>query len=392
MEEKDILIVGAGIFGLTIAERVANVLQKNVVVVEKRGHIGGNSYSEVDQETGIECHKYGAHIFHTSNEAVWEYVNAFSGFTDYQHRVYSVHKNEVYPLPINLGTINQFFEANFTPDEAKKLIADQAKSAPENPRNLKEQGIKLIGQPLFEAFVMNYTAKKWQMPAEKLSPDIIKRLPVRYNYNNRYFSNKYEGLPSDGYGNFFKAMLEAGSERIELRLDTDYFDDDELMEFTRKGGLTVFTGPIDRFFDYKYGELNWRSIEFEKEILPVHDFQGCSVMNYADLEVPFTRIIEFKHFHPERANDGYSEDSQKTVIYKEFSKKWHLGDEPYYPVGVKDDREKLEKYQELAKQYPNIAFGGRLGEYAYYDMDVTFASALTTFETKITDWYKTHER
>lgn len=391
MKKVDILVVGAGIFGLTIAERVANELGKKVLVIDKRNHIGGNSYSEIDTETGIECHKYGAHIFHTSNTVVWKYVNRFSKFTNYQHRVYSVHNNEVFSLPINLGTINQFFRASFTPDEAKKLIANQAKDAPRSPKNLKEQGIKLIGQPLFEAFIMNYTAKQWQTSAEELSSDIIKRLPVRYNYNNRYFSDVYEGLPENGYGRLFKTMLDSGGEKITLRLGTDYLDDNELREFTSGGGLTIFTGPIDQFFDYKYGELSWRSVMFKKETLPIHDFQGCSVMNYADLEEPFTRIIEFKHFHPERTSNGYSKDSRKTVIYKEFSKEWKKGEEPYYPVGTRDDQEKLKKYQQLAKQYPNLVFGGRLGEYAYYDMDVTFLSALTMFKNIVTDWYKKHE-
>lgn len=388
MKDMDILIVGAGIFGLTIAERVANELGKRVLIIDKRDHFGGNSYSEVDPETGIECHKYGAHIFHTSDEKVWKYVNRFSDFTNYQHRVYSVHNNEVFPLPINLGTINQFFRSNFTPDEARKLVAEQAKDAPEVPRNLKEQGIKLIGQPLFEAFVMNYTAKQWQTPAEKLSPDIINRLPVRYNYNNRYFSNLYEGLPKDGYASLFDAMLKSGGEKISLQLNTDYFEEDELKKFTRGGGLTVFTGPIDQFFDFKYGALSWRSIEFRREVLQTNDFQGCSVMNYADLDQPYTRIIEFKHFHPERTSGAYSDGLRKTVIYKEFSKKWGFGDEPYYPVGTKEDQNKLHDYQALASKYPNLIFGGRLGEYAYYDMDATFASALTVFETKILPLFK----
>ena len=382
MKDVDLIIVGSGIFGLTIAERAARKLNKKVLIVEKRDHIGGNSYSETDPETGIECHKYGAHIFHTSNQKVWEYVNNFANFTNYQHRVYSTHNNEVFPLPINLGTINQFFHKNYTPNEARNLISIQSKNSTKNPQNLKEQGISLIGKPLFEAFIMNYTAKQWQTPAEKLSPEIIKRLPVRYNYNNRYFSNTYEGLPKNGYNELFKNIVNS-SKNIRTKLSTDYFKNQEIRNLTKNGTLTIFTGPIDQFFNYKFGALNWRSVEFKKEIVNTSDFQGCPVMNYADLEQPYTRIIEFKHFHPERTHKGYSENSNKTIIYKEFSKKWNLGDEPYYPVRTEEDLSKLKKYQSLAKQQSNIIFGGRLGEYAYYDMDTTFASALKTFDKKI---------
>ncbi|MDO4398739.1 MAG: UDP-galactopyranose mutase [Candidatus Saccharibacteria bacterium] len=386
MKDVDLIIVGSGIFGLTIAERAARKLNKKVLIVEKRDHIGGNSYSETDPETGIECHKYGAHIFHTSNQKVWEYVNNFANFTNYQHRVYSTHNNEVFPLPINLGTINQFFHKNYTPDEARNLISIQSKNSTKNPQNLKEQGISLIGKPLFEAFIMNYTAKQWQTPAEKLSPEIIKRLPVRYNYNNRYFSNTYEGLPKNGYNELFKNIVNS-SKNIRTKLSTDYFKNQEIRNLTKNGTLTIFTGPIDQFFNYKFGALNWRSVEFKKEIINTSDFQGCPVMNYADLEQPYTRIIEFKHFHPERTYKGYSEKSNKTIIYKEFSKKWNLGDEPYYPVRTEEDLSKLKKYQSLAKQQSNIIFGGRLGEYAYYDMDATFASALKTFESKIAPFF-----
>ena len=382
MKKYDLIVVGAGIFGLTIAERAANELNKKILIVEKRNHIGGNSYSERDPQTGIECHKYGAHIFHTSDKNVWEYVNKFTDFTNYQHRVYSVHNNEVFPLPINLGTINQFFHKNLSPNEAKALIKEQAKEAPNNPKNLKEQGISLIGKPLFEAFIMNYTAKQWQTPAEELSPDIIKRLPVRYNYDNRYFSNTYEGLPKNGYKNFFENILKS-SKNITIKLNTDYFKDKTLKELSKNGVPTVFTGPIDQFFDYQYGPLSWRSITFEKEVLETPDYQGCPVMNYADLEQSYTRIIEFKHFHPERNYGEYADNATKTVIFKEFSKTWQLGDEPYYPIRTKEDLKKLRQYQNLAKKQKNVIFGGRLGEYAYYDMDATFSSALKTFEVKI---------
>lgn len=397
MNQPDVLVVGAGIFGLTVAERLANS-GKKVLVIDKRNHIGGNAYSEFDKETGIECHKYGAHLFHTSNEEVWQYANRFTSFTNYVHHVYAMHQRagaerpEVFPMPVNLGTINQFFQANYTPDEAKTLIAEQAKDNPaakehREPKNLAEQGISLIGEPLFNAFIKNYTAKQWQTPAEELSPSIIKRLPVRYTYNNRYFKDTHEGLPRDGYEAWFQKMIDManseGSGKAEVRLNTDFFTDKDIQTLRDKNIMTIYTGPIDRYYNYQFGELTWRSLDLEKEILNVHDFQGCPVMNYNDLEPKWTRIHEFKHFHPERANDpekwpGYAPDYGKTVIVREYSKTWHRGDEPYYPVNTAVDKEKLAKYQALAEKDKarGVYFGGRLGEYAYYDMDKSFASAL----------------
>lgn len=382
----NVLIIGAGLFGLTMAERITNVLGKKVLLVDKRPHIGGNCYSEFDPETGIECHKYGAHLFHTSDEQVWQYVNRFTTFTNYVHKVYITHQGEVYPMPINLGTINQFFHAAYTPDQAKAEISKQAASAPKNPQNLAEQGISLIGKPLFDAFIKNYTAKQWQTPAEDLSPDIIKRLPVRYNYDNRYFNNTYEGLPADGYEAWFQNIVASCGDKLEVRLETDYFEDPELQRIKDQGILTIYTGPIDRFYDYQFGELKWRSLDLQKEVLDVDDFQGCPVMNYADLEPKYTRIHEFKHFHPERTNDSayantaYAPNSGKTVIVREYSKTWTRTDEPYYPVNTTGDRAKLQQYQSLAAKEANVIFGGRLGEYAYYDMDKTIASALAKFE------------
>lgn len=370
MTKPDMLIVGAGIFGLTIAERMANELGRNVLVIDKREHIGGNCYSEFDEETGIECHKYGAHLFHTSDEEVWRYVNKFTKFTDYIHKVYTTHNNEVFPMPINLGTINQFYHKALAPTEAEELINEEAgKYVDIEPKNLAEQGIKLIGQPLFDAFIKNYTAKQWQTPAEKLPASIITRLPVRYNYNNNYFANTYEGLPVDGYEKLFQNMIDSANGKIEMRLSTDYFDVRDEFE----GIKTIYTGPIDRYFDYKEGKLDWRSLELKKEIVEVDDFQGCPVMNYADLDSEYTRIHEFKHFHPERE---YERAKGKTVIVREYSKTWQEDDEPYYPVNTEENMAKFAKYQELAAKESNVTFGGRLGEYAYYDMDKTFASAL----------------
>ena len=397
MDQPDVLVVGAGIFGLTVAERLATQQGKRVLVVDKRDHIGGNAYSEFDTETGIECHKYGAHLFHTSDETVWRYVNQFTEFTGYVHHVYATHlrkgaeRPEVFPMPVNLGTINQFFQSNYTPDEARELIARQAKNNPaakENrqPANLTEQGISLIGEPLFNAFIKNYTAKQWQIPAEELSPDIIKRLPVRYTYNNRYFKDAHEGLPQDGYEAWFQRMVESGNKSrgsVTVKLKTDYFKDANIKRLRDDGMTTIYTGPIDQFYDYQFGELSWRSLKLDKEVVNVHDFQGCPVMNYNDLVPKFTRIHEFKHFHPERADDvakwpGYAPDYNKTVIVREYSKAWQQGDEPYYPINTAKDKAKLTKYQGLAQadKSKQIYFGGRLGEYAYYDMDKSFASAL----------------
>lgn len=382
----DVLIVGAGLFGLTMAERITNLLGKKVLLIDKRTHIGGNCYSEFDTETGIECHKYGAHLFHTSDQQVWDYVNQFTTFTHYVHKVYITHDGEVYPMPINLGTINQFFHSAYTPGEARNLIKEQSETAPKAPTNLAEQGVSLIGEPLFNAFIKNYTAKQWQTPAEELSPDIIKRLPVRYNYDNRYFNNTYEGLPTNGYEAWFQNMINSCGDKIEVRLGIDYFDDPEIQKLRDQGIMTIYTGPIDQFYDYRFGELKWRSIDLEKSVEDVDDFQGCPVMNYADLDPKYTRIHEFKHFHPERAADtayadtAYAADSGKTVIVREYSKTWHRGDEPYYPVNTADDRALLEKYQDLARSEQNVIFGGRLGEYAYYDMDKTIAAALAKFD------------
>ena len=375
----DLVVVGSGLFGLTIAEQAATELGLKVVLLDRRSHIGGNAYSENEEQTGIEVHRYGAHLFHTSNERVWEYVNRFIGFTNYVHRVYTRHNGIVYPMPINLGTINQFFNAAYSPAEAKALIAEQAgELAGTDPQNLNDKGISLIGRPLYEAFIKHYTAKQWQTPPEELPASIISRLPVRYTYDNRYFNDKYEGLPVDGYAAWLERM--AAHPNIEVRLNTDFFSDDH--EYSREKVLgqipVVYTGPVDRYFDYAEGDLSWRTIDLEEEVLPIEDFQGCSVMNYPDADVPFTRIHEFRHFHPER---DYTKDA--TVIMREYSRFANKGDEPYYPVNTSVDREKLLKYRDLAKGEQNVLFGGRLGTYKYLDMHMAIGAALSMFDNKI---------
>lgn len=375
----DLVVVGSGFFGLTIAERAAAELGKKVLVLERRSHIGGNAYSEPEPETGIEIHRYGAHLFHTSNKRVWEYCNRFTDFTNYQHRVFARYQDQVYAFPMNLALINQFFGRSHTPDEARALIAEQSSEFDTaKAENLEEKAISLIGRPLYEAFVKGYTAKQWQTDPTELSPSIITRLPVRYTFNNRYFNDTYEGLPVDGYTAWLEKM--ADHPNIEVRLDTDYF---AVRDQLPAGIPTVYTGPLDRYFDYCEGELSWRTLDFETEVLhDTGDFQGTSVMNYNDEEVPYTRIHEFRHFHPER---DYPTD--KTVIVREFSRFAESGDEPYYPVGTPEDRTKLERYRELARKETanrNVLFGGRLGTYKYLDMHMAIGSALTMFDNRLT--------
>ncbi|MDR0837602.1 MAG: UDP-galactopyranose mutase [Propionibacteriaceae bacterium] len=374
---SDLLVVGAGLYGLTVAERAANELGLHVTIIDKRDHVGGNAYSSFDAATGIEVHQYGAHLFHTSNERVWEYANRFTTFTNYVHRVYTVHGGTVYPMPVNLGTINQFFGTAMSPDEARTFIAQQAAEfAGDEPQNLLEKGISLVGRPLFEAFFAGYTAKQWQTPLEQLPPSIISRLPVRYTYDNRYFSDTHEGLPADGYAKWFERM--ADNPRIDVKLGVDFFAaDGDLTKTAAVGQIpVVYTGPIDRYFNYSAGNLAWRTIDLIEETLPTADFQGTSVMNYADTHVPFTRIIEFRHFHPERSYAG-----DTTLIHREYSRFAAPEDEPYYPVNTAADQAVLAQYRELAKAEPRVHFGGRLGNYAYLDMHQTIASALGFAET-----------
>jgi UDP-galactopyranose mutase len=375
----DLLVVGSGFFGLTIAERAASELGLKVLVIDRRSHIGGNAYSEREATTGIEVHRYGAHLFHTSNERVWDYVSRFTAFTEYRHRVYTNYRGEVFPLPINLGTINQFFRAAYSPSDARALVAEQAAEvAVGSASNLEEKAISLIGRPLYEAFIRDYTAKQWQTDAHKLPAEVISRLPVRYSYDNRYFNDKFEGLPVDGYTAWLERL--ADQKNIEVRLDTDFFDpQQEANKAAAVGNVpVVYTGPVDRYFDYAEGELSWRTLDFEQEVLDVGDFQGTSVMNYADAAVPYTRIHEFRHFHPER---DYPDD--QTVIMREFSRFARLEDEPYYPVNTPDDRARLLRYRELQSHEPRVIFGGRLGTYQYLDMHMAIGSALSVFENKL---------
>jgi UDP-galactopyranose mutase len=379
----DLVVVGSGFFGLTVAERCASELGLRVLVVERRHHIGGNAYSEPEPETGIEIHRYGAHLFHTSNAAVWEYANRFTAFTGYQHRVFSIYKGRVYPLPINLATICEYFGAAMSPDEARAMIAEQAAEVKAGQAgNLEQKAVSLIGRPLYEAFIRGYTFKQWQTDPVDLPPEIITRLPVRYTFNNRYFSDTFEGLPAGGYTAWLERM--AGHPAIEVRLGTDFSS----LRADAAGSVpVVYTGALDAYFGYAAGDLGWRTLDFELEVLATGDFQGTPVMNYADADVPFTRIHEFRHFHPER--DWYPGD--KTVIMREFSRSARRGDEPYYPINTAADRERLLAYREMAAREPGVLFGGRLGTYKYLDMHMAIGSALTMYENRLRPFFTGRE-
>ena len=380
MTNYDLIVVGSGFFGLTIAERTATQLGKRVLVVERRSHLGGNAYSEPEPETGIEIHRYGAHLFHTSNTRVWDYVRQFTAFTGYQHRVFALYDGQAYQFPMGLGLVSQFFGRYFSPDEARALIAEQAAGIDTaDASNLEEKAISLIGRPLYEAFVKGYTAKQWQTDPTDLPASVISRLPVRYTFDNRYFNDTYEGLPVDGYTAWLERM--ADDDRIDVRLDTDWFDVREKLRADNPAAPIVYTGPLDRYFDYSQGRLGWRTLDFEVEVLPTGDFQGTPVMNYNDPDVPFTRIHEFRHFHPER---DYPTD--KTVIMREFSRFADVDDEPYYPINAETDRALLDAYRAMAKAETaaaNVLFGGRLGTYQYLDMHMAIASALSMYDNEL---------
>nr|WP_024285098.1 UDP-galactopyranose mutase [Cellulomonas sp. KRMCY2] len=378
MDVSDIVVVGAGLFGLTVAERMAD-RGLDVVIVDRRTEIGGNAYSSFDPATGIEVHRYGSHLFHTSNERVWAYVNRFTEFTSYQHRVWTTHRGEVYPLPINLGTINQFFRAAMGPDAARALIAEQAAElGGHEPTNLDERGISLVGRPLYEAFIRGYTAKQWQTDPTLLPASVIARLPVRFTYDNRYFDDTYQGLPVDGYCAWFERMVD--HPRIDVRLGTDFFDTSQPIHRGAVVGQVpvVFTGPVDGYFDHAAGRLGWRTLDLEEETLATGDHQGTAVMNFADEDVPYTRVHEFRHLHPEREHA-----TDATVIMRERSRFADPGDEPYYPIGTPVDRERLATYREMADGETGVHFGGRLGTYKYLDMHMAIAAALTLVDNQL---------
>ena len=356
----DYLIVGSGLFGAIFAYE-AKKRGKKVLVIEKRNHIGGNIYTE--EIEGIRVHKYGAHIFHTSNKEVWDYINQFAEFNRYTNSPVARYKNELYNMPFNMNTFHELWGV-ITPKEAKQKIEEEKQEANiKEPKNLEEQAISLVGKTIYEKLVKGYTEKQWGKKATELPNFIIKRLPVRFTYDNNYFNDKYQGIPIGGYTKIIEKMLDG----IEVRLNCDFFEHrNELENIAEK---IIFTGPIDKYYDYKYGELEYRSLRFETEILDEENYQGNTVVNYTEFGVPYTRIIEHKHFE-------FDTESNKTVITKEYPIKWEKGKEEYYPVNDEKNSILYSKYKALADNDKKVVFGGRLGEYKYYDMDKVIEEAL----------------
>lgn len=370
--QADVIVVGSGLFGCTVAERASSV-GLNVVVIERRHHTGGNAYSYFDQETEIEVHQYGSHLFHTSNRKVWEYVNRFTSFNGYHHSVWTVHDGNVFSMPINLGTICHFYGRNLSPTQARELLESESSAQGKSPTSLEEKAIASVGRPLYEALIRGYTSKQWETDPRDLPPGVITRLPVRFNFDNRYFADRWEGLPADGYEAWINRML--ASEKITTFLGIDFF---AIKDNIAKDKPIVFTGPIDKYFGYRWGPLGWRTLDFEFDTVESDDFQGTAVMNYADIDVAYTRIHEFKHLHPERRYP-----KGKTVIAKEYSRFASEGDEPYYPLNTEHDRMLLARYRQAADGERNVFFGGRLGSYQYLDMHMAIASALSLWENSL---------
>ena len=361
----DYLIVGAGLFGAVFAHE-AKAAGKSVLVIDKRPNIAGNVYTE--QIEGIHVHKYGAHIFHTNNKEVWEYVNRFAIFNRFTNSPVANYHGELYSLPFNMYTFNRMWGV-VTPQEAADRIEEQRKAAGiTEPRNLEEQAISLIGTDIYEKLVKGYTEKQWGRPCTELPAFIIKRLPVRLTFDNNYFNALYQGIPVGGYTKMVGNMLDG----IEVRLNCDYLD--KRAEWDALADKVIYTGPIDAFFDFCYGALEYRSVRFETEVLDMPNFQGNAAVNYTDRETPWTRIIEHKWF--EFGKDENGQDLPRTVISREFSSEWKPGDEPYYPVNDAKNGGLYGRYRELADKEGKVVFGGRLGEYKYYDMDQVIASAL----------------
>lgn len=359
MKQYDYLIVGAGLFGAVFANE-AKKHGKKCLVIEKRGHVGGNIYCENIE--GITVHKYGAHIFHTSNRRVWDYVNGLCEFNNFINSPVCNFKGKIYNLPFNMNTFAQMFSVT-TPSEAKAVINAQRAEITDEPKNLEQQAISLVGREIYEKLIKGYTEKQWGKDCKDLPAFIIKRLPVRYTYDNNYFNDKYQGIPVNSYNELIEKMLDSA----DVKTNTDFFSDREY--FLSLAEKCVFTGPLDQFYDYKFGSLEYRSLRFETQLLNENNFQGVAVMNFSEREVPYTRIIEHKHF-------SNSVNTDKTVITKEYPKVWESGDEPYYPLNDERNNALYERYEALAWAEENVIFGGRLGLYKYYDMDKCIEKAL----------------
>ena len=366
--KTDYLIVGSGLYGCVLAERIATTLKKKVIILEKRDHIGGNCYSEFDKKTGIEFHKYGTHIFHTSIKHVWEYIKNFTSLNNYRHQVLSRYKNKIYQMPINLETINTFFNKNFDPMMARNFILNQTrKYLKVEKNNFDIKARSQIGDKLYDAFIKNYTLKQWGKHPKDLPSFIFNRLPLRFDYREDYYKNSLvEGIPLDGYTKIFERLVD--NRNIEIVFNTNYeFENDHNVKY-----LTIYTGPLDKLLKNKFGKLEWRSLKFKKELINQEDFQGTSVINHPELKYKFTRIHEPKHLHPERIYGN------KTLIIKEFSNS--NNDEPFYPINNNKNKVIYNKYKNYLKSKDKkFIFGGRLGDYAYYDMDMTISAALKKF-------------
>ena len=372
----DYLIVGSGLFGSIFAYE-ANQKGKKCLVIDKRSHIAGNIYTE--EQHGINIHKYGAHIFHTSNQEVWDYINQFATFNRYTNSPVARYKDELYNLPFNMNTFNKLWGV-FTPEEAQaKIEQEKQECGITEPKNLEEQAISLIGKTIYEKLVKGYTEKQWGQKATELPSFIIKRLPVRFIYDNNYFNDIYQGIPMGGYTKIIEKMLDG----IEVRLNYDYFDHKE--ELDNIAEKIVFTGPIDQYYNYQFGELQYRSIRFETEVLDKENYQGNAVVNYTEYEVPYTRIIEHKHFEygASLGKIAEGEAKEKTIISREYSDTWVPGKEAYYPINNDRNNNLYQQYAELAKNDNKVIFGGRLGQYKYYDMDKVILSALECVKSEL---------
>ena len=367
----DYLIVGSGLYGATVAQQLKEA-NKNVLVIDKRFNVAGNVYTEKIE--GINVHKYGAHIFHTNNSKVWDYVNRFCTFNRFTNSPVANYKGELFSLPFNMYTFNKMWGVT-TPEEAAEKIAEQKKEIDHEPRNLEEQAVSLVGRDIYEKLVKGYTEKQWGRPCAELPAFIIKRLPVRLTFDNNYFDAFYQGIPIGGYTKMVERMLDG----IDVRLGIDYLDDKD--DLDSKAERVIYTGPIDAYFNYCLGNLEYRSVRFETELMNISNYQGNAAINYTDLETPWTRIIEHKWF--EFGKDEEGNDLPKTVISREYSSEWKPGDEPYYPVNNNRNTLLYEQYKLLADKEANVIFGGRLGEYRYYDMDQVISVALKKAEELI---------
>jgi len=353
----DYLIVGSGLYGAVFAHEM-NKIGKKCLVIEKRNHIGGNCFTE--KRDGINIHMYGAHIFHTNDLEIWNWINQFTEFNNYQHTLKVKYDDKLYSFPINLLTMYQLFGV-MSPEETKNKL-NELKIKNKNNENLENWVLSQVGKEIYEIFIKGYTTKQWNKNPIDLPSSIIKRIPIRFNFNDNYFSDKYQGIPIDGYTKIFEKIFNG----IEVRTNVDYFKNKEYFNSISK--TIVFTGKIDEFFDYKFGRLEYRSLFFEHEKLYIEDFQGCSVINYTDIKIPYTRICEHKHFENSKSN--------VTWITKEYPKDYVESDIPYYPINDDKNNKIYQKYKELSKSYPNVIFGGRLSEYKYYDMHQVIGSAL----------------